>query len=358
MAIDFEANFFTLLELLDSGSRLEVEASCTKLTLPPGHVIYAQGDPANSAYIVVSGRVEAITHSPDKKQSRTVGVMGKGDFFGDLAVLTGQPRLAEVRTCEPTKLMQFEKLAFVRMLDKVPKVGAFFARNLAKRLHRTSTEAHVSVYAIDLAGNLEHFDLLVIFYTIISTGRTGELELHNGENEVIGGFFFRESKLEHARFLHLAGLEAVWQAIVQPTDGGTFRFHFKDAPATPYPEDQKIEIESNDLLAQGVAKRDLYHAIPENLRTMNGRLNRLGETLIWAYGPTQPLAERIWELVSKRPQPLDSIWRRLTCSSLTLLETVNTLIDTKQAEFLVNEPTEEKPETETGSFPSVTPPQT
>jgi CRP-like cAMP-binding protein len=358
MAIDFEANFFTLLELLDAGSRLEVEQACTKVTLPPGQVVYAQGDPANSVFIVVSGRVEAITHSPDGRQSRTVGVMGKGDFFGDLAVLTGQPRLAEVRTCEPTKLMQFEKLAFIRMLDKVPKVGAFFARNLAKRLHRTSTEAHVNVYAMDLAGNLEHFDLLVIFYTIISTGRTGELELHSADNEVIGSFFFRDGRLEHARLLHLMGLEAVWQGVVQPATGGTFSFHFKDAPATAYPEDQKIEIESNDLLAQGVTKRDAYHAITEDLRLMNGRLNRLGAALVWAYGPTQPLAERIWELIAKRPQPLDSLWRRLTCSSLTFLETVSILVETKQAEFLVNEPVEASAEGEPGAFPTATPPQT
>ena len=357
MAIDFEANFFTLLELLDAGSRMEVESACTKLTLPPGQVVYAQGDPANSAYIVVSGRVEAITHSVDGRQSRTVGIMGKGDFFGDLAVLTGQPRLAEVRTCEPTKLMQFEKLAFIRMLDKVPKVGAFFARNLAKRLHRTSTEAHVNVYTKDLSGNLEHFDLLVIFYAIISTGRTGELELHSPDNEVIGSFFFREGKLEHARLLHLMGLEATWQGVVLPSMSSTFEFHFKDAPATPYPEDQKIEIDSNDLLAQGVTKREAYLAIPEDLREMNGRLNRLGNALVWAYGPTQPLAERIWELIAKRPQPLDSMWRRLTCSSLTFLETVKTLVDTKQVEFIVNEPEAVAPTEDPGTFPAATPSQ-
>jgi CRP-like cAMP-binding protein len=236
MAIDFEANFFTLLELLDSASRLEVEAVCTKQTLPAGQVVYQQGDPANAVYIVAAGRVEAFTHSPDGKQSRSLGIMGKGDFFGDLAVLTGQPRLAEVRTCEPTKLMQIEKMAFVKMLEKAPKVGAFFARNLARRLHLTSTEAHLSVYSIDLAGKLEHFDLLVIFYTIISTGRTGELELHNADNEVIGSFFFREGHLEHARILHLTGLEAIWEGVVQPITAGTFMFSIKAEPATPYAE--------------------------------------------------------------------------------------------------------------------------
>ena len=264
MAIDFEANFFTLLELLDSGSRLEVESACTKQALPAGQIVYAQGDPANAVYIVQAGRVEAFTQSPDGKQSRSVSVMGKGDFFGDLGVLTGHPRLAGVRTCEATKLMQFEKLAFVKMLEKVPKVGAFFSRNLARRLHQTSTEAHVSIYAIDLAGKLEHFDLLVIFYTIISSGSTGDLELHNADNEVIGSFFFREGHLENARILHLTGLEAIWQGVVQPITDGTFIYRLTEEPATPYAEDQKVALDSTELLAQGVAKSEAFHAIPED----------------------------------------------------------------------------------------------
>jgi len=343
MAIDFEANFFTLLELLEAGNRLEVESASKSLTLPAGHVVYEQGDPANSVYIVASGRVEAFTHSSDGRQTRTLGIMGKGDFFGDLAVLTGQPRLAGVRTCEATKLMQFEKLPFVKMLEKVPKVGAFFARNLAKRLHQTSTEAHISVFEIDLAGNLEHFDLLVIFYTILSSGRSGELELHNADNEVIGSFFFHEGQMAHARTLHLAGLEAIWQAVVQPATAGTFMFHIKDEPATPYPDDQKVDLDSTELLAQGVARQDAFLALPEELRRMDLRINRRFVELTWTDEPTQALAERIWELIAKRPQPLDSLWRRLTCSAVTFLQTVNLMVSMGQIEILAKEPVEEKP---------------
>jgi CRP-like cAMP-binding protein len=338
MEFNFEANFFTLLQLLDAGSRLEVEGACTDLSLPPNEVVYAQGDPANSVYIVVSGRVEAFTQSPDGKQTRTVGIMAKGDFFGDLAVLTGHPRLAGIRTCEATKLLQIEKLAFIRLLEKVPKVGAFFARNLARRLHQTSTEAHVSVYSIDLAGNLEHFDLLVIFYSIFSSGRTGELQLYNSGNEVIGSFFFREGRLENALYLHLTGMEAVWQGIVQAGTVGTFMFRLKSEPSSPYPEDQKIEMESNELLAQGVTCREAYQAIPESLRLMSNKISHAGAQLVWTDADTQPLAERIWELIAKRPQPLDSVWRRLNVSAVTFLEIVNHLVNTGQVEVVANEP--------------------
>ena len=334
MEHNFEANFFTMLELLDAGGRLEVEGACTKVSFPANHVIYDQGDPSNALYIVSAGTVEALTKSPDGKQTRSVAFMGKGEFFGDLGILTNHPRLAGVRTCEPVKLLQIEKLAFQRLLEKVPKMGAYFSRNLARRLHETSTTAHLNVYSLDLSGNLQHFDLLTIFQAITSMGRSGELFLHNAANELIGSFYFRNGRAENARFVHLVGLEAIWEGFLQSTTAGTFIFRVRDEPsAPPFGEENKIGLESVDLLMQGVTRRDLYQALPEPLRKMEGRLSRKAASLSWSEPETQPLAERIWELIAKRPQPLDSLWRRVNFSSLSFLEVVNQLVTTEQAEF-------------------------
>jgi len=340
---NFECNFFTLLELLDPTSRLEVEAACTKLSFPPNQPVYEQGTPANAVYIVSSGLVEAVTQSPDKKQTRSIGFMGRGDFFGDLGVLTGNARLAGVRTCEPTKLLQIEKLAFQRLLEKVPKMGAYFSRNLARRLYKTSAEAQTSIYSLDLGGNLQHFDLLTIFQAITSMGRSGELHLHNSANELIGSFFFRKGRAEHARFVHLVGVEAIWQGFVQSATEGTFTFRVMEEPSVPFTEENRIGLESTDLLMQGVTRRDDYQALPETLREMKGRIGRVAESLQWTTPETQSLAERIWELIAKRPQPIDSLWRRLNYSSISFLEAVNQLVQTGQAELLAAAPAEQKP---------------
>lgn len=345
MEHNFESNFFTLLELLDPGSRLEVEGACTKVSFPANHVVYEQGDPSNALYIVSAGTVEALTKSPDGKQTRSVAFMGKGDFFGDLGILTNHPRLATVRACEPVKLLQMEKLAFQRMLEKVPKMGAYFSRNLARRLHETSTQAHVNVYSLDLSGNLQHFDLLTIFQAITSMSRSGELFLHNSNNELIGSFFFRTGRVENARFSHLVGLEAIWQGFIESTCDGTFIFRVREEPsAPPFGEENRIKLESTDLLIQGVTHRDTFQAMPESLRKMEGRLSHIGEALTWDVPETQALAERIWELISKRPQPLETLWRRLNYSALTFLETVTQLVSSGQAELQAEPPPEQKPE--------------
>ncbi len=349
MESNFESNFFTLLEFLDANSRLEIDGLCIKKSVAAGEMIYNQGDPANGIFIVASGVVEAITVSPDGLQTRTVGVMSRGDFFGDLAVLTGQPRLAAVRALEPCELLRIEKLAFLNLLEHIPKMGAYFTRNLARRLHKTSTQAHLSVFALDLSGNLRHFDLLTIFQAITSMRRTGELQINNSDNELIGNFFFRDGAAVQARFAHLEGIEAVWEGFVQSCTDGTFVFHAKEQPTMAAPDQHKIDQNSTDILMQGCTRRDAYHALPDALRAMEGRLGRLTPELAWTEPDSQPLADKIWELMARRPQPLASLWRRLNYSSLSFLEVVSTLIATGQSEWL--ETTSPDNQTETTSLP-------
>jgi CRP-like cAMP-binding protein len=345
MEHDFEANFFTLHTLLDATSRIEIDSACKKIAFEPDHVIYRQGEDSHAVFIVASGVVEALTHSPDGRQTRSLAYMKKGDFFGDLGVLTAQPRLATVRACEPTQVLQIEKLMFIRLLDKIPKLGAYFARNLAKRLHKTSSEAQLDSYLLDLGGNLQHFDLLVIFQAITSASRSGELRLNNASNDLIGSFFFHEGRVQFARFSHLEGLEAVWQGFLDSATEGAFSFRVLDKPTLPFNAEHKIECESTDLLMQGVSRRDDYLSIDETWRNMKGKLHRKTEALQWTDEASAPLAQRIWELISKRPQSLDSLWRRLSYSSLIFLQVAGELVRTGQAELVPEVVEEAEPET-------------
>jgi hypothetical protein len=343
MEHDFEANFFTLLALLDPASRLEIEGACKRIPVAADQLIYEQGADSNAIFIVASGIVEAVTHSPDGKQTRSVAFMGKGEFFGELGVLTGHPRLAAVRACEPSQILQIEKLMFVRLLEKIPKLGAYFTRNLARRLHKTSFEAHQSIYSIDLAGNLQHFDLLTIFQAITSTGRSGELRLNNASNDLIGSFFFSKGRVEHARFSHLEGLEAVWQGFAESTTDGTFLFRLMDKPILPFTDEHKIGLESTDLLMQGVSRRDDYQQLPEALRLFQGRIGRVAPSLQWSDPDSQSVAERVWELIAKRPQHLANLWKRMNYSALTFLGVVLQLVQSGQAEYFPEEPPTEAP---------------
>ncbi len=335
MSRDASSNFFELLESLSEADQQEIQKACTIATFEPLQIIYDQGSPADAVYIVAAGAVEAITYSPDGKQSRLVAVMSAGDFFGDLAIFTDNPRLAAVRTREATRVLRFERDVFFRLLKGIPDLGLFFNFNLARRLHGTSTEAHRSVYSIDLTGNLQRFDLLTIVQAITSMGHTGELRLNNSANELLGSFFFRHGRVEQARFGHLLGIEAIWQGFVESTSEGTFNFRSIAEPVVPFPEEYKIDIDSTNLLLQGVGKRDTYQAMPATLRRMKGQLTRMTPTLDWKDDESRALANQIWDRISDQPQLLIDLWHQLNCSAMSFLEVVMEMGMSGQAELFI-----------------------
>lgn len=336
MANGVPSDFFRLLESLDEEKRREIEKACTTLSLEARHLIYEQGSEANCVFVVVFGTVEAVTFSLDGKQSRRVAVMSRGDFFGDLAIFTEHPRLAAIRTCEVAEVLSIEKQVFLDLMKKIPELGIFFSHMLAGRLYRTSTEAHHKVYSIDLTGNLQRFDLLTIVQAITGMGHTGELHLRNSANESLGNFFFRKGRVEHARFGHLLGLEAIWQGFIESASEGTFSFKSADEPTLPFPEENKIDLDSTNLLLEGVGKRDTYQGLPETLRMMEGSLARITEKLDWQNEETRAAAEQIWKQIAEQ-QPILAIWRKLNLSAITFLEAVMEMGMNGQAELFVDE---------------------
>jgi len=338
VAHDFPSDFFVLLKTLNETSRREIESACTKISLEPRQLVYEQGTAADSVYIIVSGLAEAVTFSSDGRQSRSVALMARGDFFGDLAIFTDQPRLATVRACEATEALRLEKGAFLGLLKKLPELGLFFSCNLARRLYRTSNEAHHIVYSIDLSGNLQRFDLLTIVQAITGMRHTGELNLNNSANETLGSFFFRQGRVERARFGHLVGLEAIWQGFIESASEGTFSFKSVDAPTSAVTGGNKIDLESTSLLLEGVGKRDTYQGMPETLRMMEGRLARMTDSLEWKTEETRAAAEDIWKLITTEPKPLITIWRQLNYSAISFLEAVMEMGMNGQAELFVEAP--------------------
>ncbi len=333
---DTTSNFLLLLDTLDETSRHAVEQVCALVSLEPGRLVYQQNDVADAVYIIVSGVAEAVTFSPDGKQSRSLAVMTRGEFFGDLAIFTNNPRLAAVRTREPVELLRIKKEAFMHLLKTIPAISYFFCHNLAMRLHGTSTEAHHAVYAIDLSGNLQRFDLLTIVQAITGMAHTGELCLLSRANDLLGSFFFRKGRVEFARFGHLMGLEAIWQGFIESASEGTFTFRSIETPTLPFPVAYKIEMESTSLLLEGVGKRDTYQGMPETLRKMEGTFSRVTKALEWKDPETRVLAEQIWNLINK-PQSLTHIWSQLNFSAISFLEVVMEMGMNGQAELFVEE---------------------
>ena len=103
-----------------------------ELSLPGGTTVFRQGDPGGSLYVIRSGRVRVLKDSNGRR--RMVTTLGPGDFFGELAVVTGQPRSATVEVLEDAELLRVPADKLEEMIAAQGEVAIRLIRHLATRL--------------------------------------------------------------------------------------------------------------------------------------------------------------------------------------------------------------------------------
>ena len=85
-------------------------------TVPAGTTIIRKGGRGDAMYFIASGSVE-VESSNDKV------VLQEGDFFGEVALLSREPRSATVTALRSTDLLVLEADDFIRLVDQLPDVG-------------------------------------------------------------------------------------------------------------------------------------------------------------------------------------------------------------------------------------------
>ena len=119
----------------------------TMAKAPPGCAIVRAGESSNSAFFVLSGRAAAGV--PGKEEGgRALSTIGPGDFFGEIAAITGSPRTADVVTEEFTEVMEIPA-STLRALRDVPEMAHVINLKLSERLTRTSNADLVRLAGLD-----------------------------------------------------------------------------------------------------------------------------------------------------------------------------------------------------------------
>jgi len=102
---------------------------------PAGTTIVRHGETGDDAYFIVDGQAVAGLATPDGEY-RSLSTMSAGDFFGEIAALTGSQRTANVVADQPTTLLQVPGDA-LRGLMSQPVVGRLLLSKMTERLGRT-----------------------------------------------------------------------------------------------------------------------------------------------------------------------------------------------------------------------------
>ena len=105
-----------------------------------GHKILTKGNPdLPSLHIIVDGKVDIINGG------RRINRLGNGECFGELALIDGLPRSADVVASQPTHCFLLPGFEFHRYLDKHPELAINMLKSLARRLRDCSARTDPQV---------------------------------------------------------------------------------------------------------------------------------------------------------------------------------------------------------------------
>lgn len=112
----------------------DLGADVDMLHFDANDVIFNEGEPGDCLFLVVSGSVRISKTGRGAKQE-TLGNIQPGNFFGEMALIDGQPRSAKATATVPTVLGKIDSASFARILDNAPRdLHMNFLRSVVERL--------------------------------------------------------------------------------------------------------------------------------------------------------------------------------------------------------------------------------
>jgi CRP/FNR family cyclic AMP-dependent transcriptional regulator len=141
MSIDQEVEVLRNIPLfanIDPAKLKLMAFASERLTFAPKENIFTQGDPGDSAYIVLQGSADVSVQTSDGPL--VVAELKKNDIVGEIAILCDVPRTATVTAKNELIALKITKDLFFRMIADFPDMAVQIMRVLAQRLEHTTTQ--------------------------------------------------------------------------------------------------------------------------------------------------------------------------------------------------------------------------
>ena len=124
----------------------------TRRSLPRSTTVMASGDPTDSLYIVLSGRLKVMMSDAEGKEV-ILSILGPGEFFGEMGLIDDAPRSASVVSIEPCELLSIAKRDFKKCLAENFEMAQAVMRGLVRRL-RDADRKIGSLALLDVYGRV------------------------------------------------------------------------------------------------------------------------------------------------------------------------------------------------------------
>ncbi len=104
-----------------------------------GERVFSQGDGGGSLYIIKQGTVTLSLDEAGGRDTRPFASLGAGDFFGEMSLLTGEPRTASTHAQSDCELLVIEKQHLAPLLEDKADFAREMSRIIAERRSKTET---------------------------------------------------------------------------------------------------------------------------------------------------------------------------------------------------------------------------
>jgi CRP/FNR family transcriptional regulator, cyclic AMP receptor protein len=125
-----------LFESLDDDAAMELCKLLETLDCEADKILFRAGDAGDAMYVIERGKVCICVQATDGHEL-TLAELGRGDFFGEMALLDGQRRSANAVVAEESRLAVLSREHFLFFMRSNPNVALEMLTALANRLRRT-----------------------------------------------------------------------------------------------------------------------------------------------------------------------------------------------------------------------------
>ena len=106
-------------------------------SFPRGTTIFDEGEPGDTLYIIIEGKVKLARHAPDGREN-LLSVMGPSDMFGELSIFDPGPRTSSAVCVTEVKAATMDSEMLRTWINDHPEISQQLLRVLARRLRRTN----------------------------------------------------------------------------------------------------------------------------------------------------------------------------------------------------------------------------
>ena len=118
---------------LSSAALAEIEQHGVVKSFKKNAIVINQDDETYSLYVILSGSVKVYISGEDGREA-VLNHQSAGDYFGDLALIDKQPRVASVMTTEASRFMIISREDFMLCLSKNPEIAINLIKPMTSRM--------------------------------------------------------------------------------------------------------------------------------------------------------------------------------------------------------------------------------